>query len=107
MTRPEFDPLILEAIAVLTGRTEGDVFYKVESGGFNGLALEALTEFTRKYHLMERKGDSAPIDDLTILQHCLEELKKDLPLAQNSRERREITQDIEGLKERIKIAKNS
>lgn len=101
----------LDAIEILTGKSAGDIFYAIEGGNFEKIAIEALTAFIKKYYLLDRKDDSEPVDDLQILKNCLEELQdeynevKSHPFCDSSKIR-ELVKDIDDLKERIRIAQS-
>lgn len=97
---------IIEAIAVLTGKTEGDVHYAIKEGKFADLAKDALKSFTRNYKFFEEKDNVDPIEDLTILESCMEDLQGELEeaLKGNNRERaKELEEDIIDLRRRIRI----
>jgi hypothetical protein len=107
MSKPqEFQSDVLDAIAILTERTPGDVFYKIEAGGFKELAVEALTAFAAKFSMLDRVGDSDPLDDTQILEKCLADLKAELEIAVDPTQIQELNLDIDNIKQRIKITKS-
>jgi hypothetical protein len=106
MKRPELQSDILDAIALLTNRTPGDVHYQIMDGKFKELAIDALLAFSRDYHMMDRKEDSEPVDDITILQRCLKDLKSELEVTTDLTEVANIKADIDNINQRIRIAKS-
>ena len=106
MKRPELQSDVLDAIALLTNRTPGDVHYQIMDGKFKELAIDALLAFSRNYHMMDRKEDSEPVDDITILQRCLKDLKSELDIATDPTDIANIKADIEDINQRIQIAKS-
>ena len=103
---PEHHLDIVEAIAILTDCTPGDVFYKIEDGGFVDVAIEALKAFSRDYYKMDRIEDSDPVDDLKILTDCLLDLKSELKIATNPKEVRDLRSDIANIQQRIQITES-
>lgn len=105
---PEFQSDVLDAIAVLTDRTPGDVFYKIEAGEFQELAIEALLAYAKKYRdQIEEIVDSGPMNDVQILEDCLSELESELAITTDAKTIRDLKLDIESLQQRIQIAKSS
>ena len=103
---PEFQSDIIDAIAVLTDRTPGDVFYEIESGNFKKLAVEALLAFTQKFTMLDKVGDSEPLDDTQILDNCLSDLDAELKITTDPESIRELKLDIENIRQRIEITKS-
>lgn len=100
---PELHNNILEAIATLTGRSLGDVYYAIEEGKFNSLALEALHAFVKNYHIMDRKCGSEPVDDKEILKRCIEDLERELETTTDPTEISTIKQDIVNIQQRLDV----
>jgi hypothetical protein len=98
---------VLEALATLLNITVGDAYYKVQEGKFTELAVEALTAFTKNFHLIEKMEDSEPLEDKEILQNCLQELLAELQVAEahdaDPKTIAELKLDILGLRQRIKV----
>lgn len=102
------DDQILDAISTLLGLTPGDVYDKIQDGEFDKLATAALKAFVRNYHTLERREDSPPVDDTTILRACLKEIEADLGKLSRSgrsdpKKIRELKQDAANLRARLEV----
>jgi capsule polysaccharide export protein KpsE/RkpR len=106
---------VIDAIATLTGLTPREVYDKIQEDEFAELAIKALTAFSMDYHapsrrLIEKKADTAPIDDITILESCLEEMEAELQQLKaqdrpDAKKLQELQNDAENLRQRLEIAK--
>jgi capsule polysaccharide export protein KpsE/RkpR len=106
---------VIDAIATLTGLTAREVYDKIQEDEFIDLALQALTAFSMDYHapsrrLIEKKVNTDPIDDIAILESCLEEIETELEQIKaqdrpDAKKLQELQYDADNLRQRLEIAK--
>ena len=98
----------IEAIAELTGLSYGDVHLKIKEGSFTALAVQALEAFNDKYVCDNDTIKVEPVEDLKILEQCLDDLLREQEEAKskgNIHLVQELKLDILDLRRRINIEK--
>lgn len=102
---------VVEALALLTDNSVGDILYKIgEEEGIDSLIVLALEEFYDKYAKaviqMEHENCNKEVpDDITILKNCLIEAEVILARAKTNEEKSNATMDVIDLRRSIKRLK--
>lgn len=98
---PIIDNDLIEAIAILTNKTVGDVHSRINDGEFVLLAIEALRGFSTNYRLIEKIEDSDPVEDDEILKKCILDLTEELSSTVDPDRRAELKADIDAVYRRV------
>lgn len=101
LSLPLIDNDLIEAIAILTDKTVGDVHSRINDGDFVLLAIEALRGFSKNYRLIEKIEDSDPVEDDEILKKCIADLTEELTSTKDPERQAELRADIDAVYRRI------